>query len=464
MSSTNIEKHVTTKDIANLYTDLQTMIDKVPKSPRLERERSLQDRFKPSSSTPLSSASSKKASPRRDCPCRHIFVSKESEYCALCDEKIPMLVEIQNDREHKSKQIQELQEKLDEEQDLVKKYQEDIQVLNKRMEHHAAATAQTQEERDILKKDLAVLEQKLVLEKKQADDAKQAKIALENELEDLSQKLFEEANGMVANEKRAKHALEVRYNQVQEELKLCRAQIETDELQLKELKLKLGDEQSNHSSHGSVYNEETEVDKRATKDLTGLFKTPIKEEGLGDELVFNEFKEFVEMGDSTPIHKLNTSTSYMKNSLVEDVEPCLRFGPQSRLSARKLCDAILMNSCFIEEAPYGYAQDQAKRPSETPLKISASKNMIWERISSVPSSELFCQACGRNTQELPYRFRISMIDDWGCIDRYCRDRMVSVCEFYVFVRNIRQGYYNGRTIPDLFQESLRLKLQMFYAR
>jgi hypothetical protein len=159
---------------------------------------------------------------------------------------------------------------------------------------------------------------------------------------------------------------------------------------------------------------------------------------------------------------------FMKNSLVEDVEPCLRFGPNSRLNPKKLFEAIALNTCFIEEAPFGYAQEQAKRPYDVPLRISAAKNMIWERLSSTPVAPFSgCQACGRNSDSkihLQYRFRISMLDDWACIDRYCRDRLVAVCEFYMFVRNIRHGYYNGRTLNDLYLESTRLKLQMFYAR
>ncbi|KAI8975774.1 hypothetical protein BDF20DRAFT_880618, partial [Mycotypha africana] len=175
---------------------------------------------------------------------------------------------------------------------------------------------------------------------------------------------------------------------------------------------------------------------------------------------------------------------YMKNSLSEDVEPCLRFGPNSRLSPKKLVDAILMNACFIEKTPYGFSKEQAKKAVETPLRNSATKHMLWEYLStgSLTSSSstasissnnngahhqpsIECQACGYMTEnDLPYRFRISILDDWACIDRYCRDRLVSVCEFYTFIRNIRQGYYNGRTLSDLFQESTRLKLQMFYAR
>ncbi|CAO3623769.1 unnamed protein product [Cunninghamella blakesleeana] len=185
-----------------------------------------------------------------------------------------------------------------------------------------------------------------------------------------------------------------------------------------------------------------------------------------DDMLLNEFAEFVKFGTSMPLKKLH-SIPFMKHCQLEDVEPCLRFGAHSRLSARKINDAIVMNTCFIEEAPNGFADEQARRPVDIPLKISAAKSMIWERFSSSSQTSVFsgCQACGRsNDTPLPYRFRISYFDDWACIDRYCRDRLVAVCEFYVFIRNVRQGYYNSRSIDDLYQEAMRLRLQMFYAR
>ncbi|KAL7324642.1 hypothetical protein PS15p_209805 [Mucor circinelloides] len=466
------EKPVTTKDIANLYSHLQTMIDNVPKSPRLETKNDFPI-------TPTTSSSLNRKKPLKpDCPCHHILVSKDSKHCALCDDVIPVLSDIQQDREKKRKDISELKENLAMEQAKSKSNQDQLAAQQKKYQETSDQLQKTKEQYANTKRDMAVLQQKYETEKKEADKAKQAKADVENELEELSQKLFEEANGMVATEKRAKHLLEIQYQHLKQELQHCRHQMEVEEMQLKELKLKMGDMEEQHkrehrlSTNGSCISaasdEEDSQNKRASRDMAGLFNhqdEPAGEEDPTDPLILNEFKEFVESGESVPIRKIH-GTPYMKNNLTEDIEPCLRFGPNSRLSAKKLYEAILLNTCFIEEAPYGFAQEQAKRPYDVPLRISAAKNMIWERLST-PTTAPFsgCQACGRNTKsDLPYRFRISMLDDWACIDRYCRDRLVSVCEFYLFIRNIRQGYYNGRTIPDLYQESIRLKLQMFYAR
>lgn len=510
------EKPVTTKDIANLYSHLQTMIDNVPKSPRLELDgpnnnssNSLNDNWNPSfpitptvSSTllvngknslptsPSTSTSSlvlpsrKKGGPKEpDCPCHHILVSKDSKYCALCDDVIPILSEIQQDREKKRLEIKDCKASLSSELQKSEQFQKNIDELNKKSAELTEKLNTTTKQYNSLQKDMSVLQQKLEHEKSMTEKAVKEKASLESELEDLSQKLFEEANGMVATEKREKHQIENQLKHLQEEYRSCREQLEAEEMQLKELKLKMSDMEERHKmenrlsgnmtedQQSSLNEEENEPDKRASRDLAGLFthhessKTSIASTSDNeiDPLIFNEFQDFVDSED----RKLH-SIPFMKNCLVEDVEPCLRFGPNSRLNPKKLSEAIAANACFIEEAPYGFAKDQAKRPYDVPLKISAAKNMIWERLSSAPVAPFAgCQACGRNPDPkipLQYRFRISVLDDWACIDRYCRDRLVAVCEFYLFIRNIRHGYYNGRTKTDLYQECTRLKLQMFYAR
>ena len=153
----------------------------------------------------------------------------------------------------------------------------------------------------------------------------------------------------------------------------------------------------------------------------------------------------------------------MRHCLEEDVDPCMRFGSNPRVSSRRIVDAIVANTCFIEESPPGADKEQALN-SHSPIRNSASKPMLWERLSGNSNSpRIGCQCCGR-IGPLPFQYRITNLDDWSLIDRYCRDRLVAVCEFYVFIRNIRQGLYNNRLIVDLYAECLRLRLQMFYAR
>lgn len=473
-SASTGEKPVTTKDIANLYSHLQTMIDNVPKSPRSANslDSPSSDHSDSHPHLPLTPTTSSnlhlntivQRKPREpDCPCHHILVSKDSKYCALCDDVIAILSQVQQDREQKRNQIKDYKEQLRAKQLESEKQSTTIKDLETQTQQLTEKLGSTQSQHTSLQQDMAILQKKLEAEKLEATKAKNAQSNVENELEELSQKLFEEANGMVAAEKKAKHAIELQYKQLKQELVLVRQQMEAEELQLKELKLKMGDIMESESA-SSIKDDNTSTstpDKRASRDMQSLFTHHLTEEDASiDPLLLNEFDEFIRSTEPN-LRKI----LFFKHSLVEDIEPCLRFGPHARLSPKKLYEAISANTCFIEEAPYGFAQDQAKRSShEIPLKISAAKSMIWERLGASTPHFTGCQACSRTKGELPYRFRISMLDDWACIDRYCRDRLVAVCEFYMFIRNIRQGYYNGRTNYDLYQESTRLKLQMFYAR
>ncbi|CAO3664739.1 unnamed protein product [Rhizopus stolonifer] len=469
------DQSVTPKEIANIYSHLQTMIGSVPKSPRLSDEARQRP---PTPITPTHSSPIKQRKP--DCACHHILVSKDSQHCALCDDIIPTLSELQQDKEKRRQELDQSHNALSIEQGRRKTLEQDVATLNKKCEESTKRLYERTEQQTALERDLKALTEKYELERAEAKKARQAKQDVENELEELSQKLFEEANDMVANEKREKHQIQIQLKHLQDELKSCKEQMEAEEMQLRELKKKMANVNEKRVSGNSHLFEEDDlstctseedygVDKKASRDLSELLTPTNRETNFEEDIdpwVLQEFQDLVESSESVVTRKIH-SVAYMKHSLTEDIEPCLRFGPHSRLVPKKLYEAMLLNTCFIEEAPYGYAQDQAKRPWDEPLKVSAGKSMIWELLSasSQPNSHLTgCQACGRDSVELPYRFRISMLDDWACVDRYCRDRLVSVCEFYTFIRNVRQGYYNGRNILDLYQESVRLKLQMFYAR
>jgi hypothetical protein len=493
---------ITATDIANLYSRLQAVIDHVPKSNgQANSEASLvpasPEARSPSTSSPLparrpkmrtSSSYSLNSVGRNDrieCPCAHILVSSNSKHCALCDQVIPAVERLQNERLQEMEELKNLQQKLEHEVKCIKDQSKEIEVLTKKIEELEDDLDAKTDAFVALQNDMEILNEKYVDEIERVAEIQHSKDMVENELEDLSRRLFEEANGMVANEKREKYNLEVAQRHLENQLKETRERLHAEQMQLKELRIKMeemesrSEEERDESDSGEQRKRSSAVSDAGAQglaDMTTLLNGSSKRQSQHgadidstitniDDLVLGEFRDFIATGRSLPLKKLHTN-AFMRNCQVEDVEPCLRFGPNPRLSAKKIIDAIVMNTCFIEEAPIGFAEQQASRPIDVQLRISAQKNMMWERFSSNQNGHFKgCQACGRQDgSQLPFRFRIAYYDDWACIDRYCRDRLVAVCEFYVFVRNARQGYYNSRSIHDLYQESIRLRLQMFYAR
>lgn len=352
----------------------------------------------------------------------------------------------------------------------------EIERLKRELEEKDAAMERMQQ-------DMHTLNQKYVAEINRVAEVQHEKDMVEHELEELSCRLFEQANGMVAAEKREKWLLEQQLQQAEEHLRAEKSQLQ----ELRERMMK--DEQ----------HEDAQVIVRARKDLqqlhikrasaTNLYRrktttntvaqkkqqqqqsritsmpppppsAPVTQKTMTiDEIQLEAFQEFVQSSRSKKLNQF----AYMKHCLAEDVEPCLRFGPHSRLSVKKLNEYLSRQPCFIEQ----HQQDSV--PTGTTYS-SAAARPLWERFSSNHhhhhQQQPVCVACGRSSEHSPlnYRFRVDEMDEWAPIDQYCRDRLVAVCEFYVFIRNIQHGLYSDRAIDDLYAENICLRLQMFYSR
>lgn len=172
-------------------------------------------------------------------------------------------------------------------------------------------------------------------------------------------------------------------------------------------------------------------------------------------------------------------SEYIMQCEKEDIEPCLSFGnSESRMCVKVMMEHMLHKPCFIEYM----TMDVAKSiPSPMNSISSAYYRPLWERWSvnsyyappSIHQNEenyLECASCGRKSnikQQMYhkfYRFRLVEEDDWLLIDHSCRNRLVAVCNFYSFVRNVQLGLYQNRSFDDLYQENVQLRLKMFYSR
>ncbi|KAI9279861.1 hypothetical protein BY458DRAFT_553639 [Sporodiniella umbellata] len=299
---------------------------------------------------------------------------------------------------------------------------------------------QKDEQLNRLTLDLQALNQKYVAEIERVGNIQHEKDCVEHELEELSRKLFEEANEMVAAEKRARHQLET-------ELKLTQEHLAAEKNQLHELRLRLLEPTA-----------QTAQKKRKSKAKS---MPALPQKNSFDDVQIDFFRDFVAMCvTGTTVKKIHQS-DFMKHCLHEDIEPCLRFGPQSKMSAKKMIESFSRQPCFIQLATEESIQQQKQQQQQS--------TTLWNRkiVSSSPRS--ICSACGRSsgctTQEaVYYQFRLDEADHWLLIDQYCRDRIVAVCEFFVFIRNIQLGLYCDRSTQDLYSENIRLRLQMFYSR
>ncbi|KAI9364742.1 hypothetical protein BD770DRAFT_469161 [Pilaira anomala] len=325
-----------------------------------------------------------------------------------------------------------------------------------------------------LELDLQTLNQKYVAEIERVGNIQHEKDLVEHELEDFSRNLFEEANAMVSIEKRARW-------QVENELAQTQEQLLAEREQLHELRLRLTreDDHAEETVKSRIIN--TSHNIRAQMDLEELHgiqhcdtitnsnnnnnnnndddTIPLCNSTTIDKIQLDSFREYISASKNLqPLKKLN-QTSFMKHCLAEDIEPCLRFGLQSKLSIKKMISYLSRQPCFIEsnQGNLQLQQQQQQQQQQKPL---------WERFSSAHVLLNSCSACGNTSQSisLNYRFKLDENENWLPIDQFCRDRLVAVCEFFVFIRNIQLGLYSDRTVQDLYAENIRLRLQMFYSR
>ncbi|KAF8986278.1 RAB3A interacting protein [Entomortierella lignicola] len=414
------------------------------------------------------------------CPCYNISSSIDKSICGNCQRTIPALAEAEAERTRLIKELEHTKKQLEDEHNRISSEVAELQELKRKVQDLEGALAIKTEDHLSVQQDLAILNDKYVDEIEKVAEMQLAKEMVENELEELSRTLFEEANGMVATEARARHQLELTRKHLELELKDSQERLAAETSQLKELKTKMEammelSPQSKRSSANSV--------DRGSVDLAQLFgltkvsdPTPQHQDletaiAIDGQLI-QEFKEFVAQSSTVRLAKIH-SLPFMRHCQEEDVEPCLRFGSNPRISAKKLTEGICSNTCYIEEATQEQVKEYermvlaAQQPPSPARNSMSNKNMLWERLQTqyaiYQAPKGGCQTCGR-LGPLSHRYRIATLDEWSFIDRFCRDRLVAVCEFYIFIRNIRSGLYANRAIEDLYSECLRLRLQMFYAR
>lgn len=428
------------------------------------------------------------------CSCKDIIVSIDSQHCGLCDQVIPPLQQHQQERLQELGKIEKLKAEVAEKQAQYQLNQKELNSLQTKYTNAQQAVIEMTDKITSLTGDIEIVQLKHKDEIAHTIEIEHSKKLVEIELHDLTQKLFEEANRIVLVEKEEKLAIQLQHDKVDNELteaewKLKNVQLELDQLR-KDMTEK--DEELNfpssqpQSSRSSFITTHENYLLRAQLDMSSLLKDDTPEpieinddyhQQVHDNTLLTEFQQFMDSIQSVSLSKLST-LPFMKLCMKTDIEPCLRFGPSPKISAKKITDAILVKTCLVEECPPSFLEEKIKALTARvePVKVRTS---LWDRFSSSSSNTtttnttnsqggmtLACQACGRSIDEKYdcWRFRISYFDEWSLIDRYCYDRIASVIEFYTFLRKLKIGAYNHVELFQVYQDCSKLKLQMFLSR
>jgi hypothetical protein len=403
------------------------------------------------------------------CTCNHFLISLDSKHCSICDQLIPQLDQLEQEKSKLKEHVYSLQSQIEDKQSYHHMYIKDASLLQATYAKRQQRLHTTSQQIESLQEDIAIVQLKHKDEIAHASAIEQSKKGVETELHDLTQKLFEEANAMVLAEKQQKLQLQQQHDHVKFLLDQSETELSAVQAQLQTLRTAMAVQQQSTTTTNCNTTHENYI-LRAQLDMSSLLKhsQPIMIQTVyRDDLLLDEFQQFIVSLPTVPLTKL-ASLPFMKLCLKSDIEPCLRFGPSPKITCKKMIDAILAKTCFVETCPAGYLE-KVKAMPVMPLKV---KTRLWDRFSAIPNNDrLSCQACGRISNDdddeqetLDWRFRISYFDEWSLIDRYCHDRIVSVIDFYTFVRQLRIGTFKELDLQEVFAECSRLRLQMLLSR
>jgi hypothetical protein len=395
--------------------------------------------------------------PSTECPCLKV-ISKDSE-CGLCGGTISLLVDLNSELQDTKETLKSIGSELALSLKEIKNLEESCESYRKKRNDLREELKSKKEEFVELQKQLEILGNKLIDEIEKRDEIQYAQEAVGNELETLTQSLFEEANNLVANEARQRQgALDIQKS-TEKKLEEVQMFLKIEQEQLKELRSKFAQSQLEDSQIVTSNPQKPEINF-PNLSINMMF----------DNREFSEFLELLNPDSLNP--KSLYSKSFMKNSYDDDVLPCFRKW-RNKVS-KKLVEQIIENQIVIVE------MDNERKIELENRDIELKRTKIIDPVPIMPSmflrlkgssGPMFRQGhpgCCNCENEEPYRyhFELSVLEKgiWNPICLSCHAQLVAVCDFYNFFRNLLQGLYSDYQPKDLYSEVLHLKRSMFFSR
>ncbi|XP_013869085.1 guanine nucleotide exchange factor for Rab-3A isoform X2 [Austrofundulus limnaeus] len=295
---------------------------------------------------------------------------------------------------------------------------------------------------EILREQLDAAKRELKLKDKECERLSQVRNQLEQELEELTASLFEEAHKMVreANVKQA--GAEKQLKEAQGKIDVLQAEVTA----LKTLVLTSTPSSPNHQLHPQLSAGTRGSHKRGgshvrNKSVSGAFQTSdastvssqsvVKEEREMDSIQFAEFLLWKEQPS------LDRSSPFLSRIYKEDIGPCLSF-TRSELS-QLVQSAVENNSLTIEPV----AVSALPMVKASALECGGPKKCALSGLSRI------CQ----------HRIKLGDKENYYYISPSSRARITAVCNFFTYIRYIQQGLVR-HDVEQMFWEVLRLRREM----
>nr|XP_004553037.1 guanine nucleotide exchange factor for Rab-3A isoform X2 [Maylandia zebra] len=298
---------------------------------------------------------------------------------------------------------------------------------------------------EILREQLDAAKKELKLKDKECERLSQVRNQLEQELEELTASLFEEAHKMVRDANVKQAASEKQLKEAQGKIDVLQAEVTA----LKTLVLTSTPSSPNRQLHPQLQSSGTRGSYKShirNKSASGAFPLspakkevsiqPVsKEDREMDSILFAEFLMWKEHPS------LDRSSAFLSRIYREDIGPCLSF-TRSELS-HLVQSAVENNSLTIEPVAM----------SAVPMVKASAVECGGPKKCALSGLSRLCK----------HRIKLGDKESYYYISPSSRARITAVCNFFTYIRYIQQGLVR-HDAEQMFWEIMRLRREMNVAK
>ncbi|XP_048341446.1 guanine nucleotide exchange factor for Rab-3A isoform X5 [Sphaerodactylus townsendi] len=297
---------------------------------------------------------------------------------------------------------------------------------------------------EFLKEELHRAQKELKLKDEECERLSKVREQLEQELEELTASLFEEAHKMVREANTKQAASEKQLREARGKIDMLQAEVTA----LKTLVITSTPSSPNRELHPQLQSPSKTAFRKGhgrNKSTSSAVVTPTNQ-SLPSEPVGSEFKEvdsilFAEFQAWKESPSLDKSCPFLERIYQEDVGPCLDF-TKHELSGLVQA-AVEQNTLTIEPA--------------------ATQALPVVKVSAIECGGPKKCALSGLSRACRHRIKLGDSGNYYYISPSCRARITAVCNFFTYVRYIQQGLVR-QDAELMYWEIMRLRKEMSLAK
>ncbi|KAM7163999.1 guanine nucleotide exchange factor for Rab-3A isoform 1-T1 [Macrochelys suwanniensis] len=305
---------------------------------------------------------------------------------------------------------------------------------------------------EFLKEELHRAQKELKLKDEECERLSKVREQLEQELEELTASLFEEAHKMVRDANTKQAASEKQLREARGKIDMLQAEVTA----LKTLVITSTPSSPNRELHPQLQSPSKAVFRKGhgrNKSASSAVVTATSQ-SLPSESVSNECREvdsilFTEFQAWRESPTLEKSCSFLERIYREDVGPCLDFTKQEL--SELVREAVEQNTLTIEPAA-----TQALPVVKVSAMECGGPNGFRSQIVTKCALSGLSRAC-------KHRIKLGDSGNYYYISPSCRARITAVCNFFTYIRYIQQGLVR-QDVELMYWEIMRLRREMSMAK